>query len=99
MNRTPILNAWAAVIGKSIANPQISNGRSLSNFARTIIIFWIILWFTVRTAYEGALYSFLQVYRPPSPYETIEQVLASDCKIISYSPTYSTIKHLIKKER
>lgn len=48
MNRAPIPNAWATVLGHSIHNPLIIiNGRSFGNFARTLTIDWIILWFIV----------------------------------------------------
>lgn len=99
MNRTPILNTWSAVMGHGIANSRIANGYSLSNFARTLIFSWVILWFMVRTAYESALYTFLQEYRPASPYDTIEKVFASDCKIVANIGSYSKLEHLVKKER
>lgn len=99
MNRAPILNAWAVVLGKSIANSHIANGRSFSNFARSLILFWIILWCVIRSVYEGALYTFLQDYRPPSPYDTIEKIIASNGKIITSNVGYENIKHLVKRER
>lgn len=98
-NRNPILNAWAIALGHSIANPRIANGRSVGNFARTLIILWIIMWFIIRSFYEGALYSYLERNRLPSPYDTIEKVLTSDCKIVASTYYYSTVKHLIKKDR
>lgn len=99
MNRTPILNVWAVFLGRAIANPQITSGRSFSNFARTLVLLWILLWFVIRSSYESALYSFLKDYRPPSPYDTIEKIIASDCNVIANVPGYSSIKHLVKKER
>lgn len=57
MNRSPILNMWISVLGKSIANPCIANGRYISNFARTLAILWILLWFIVRSWYEGTFNS------------------------------------------
>lgn len=99
MNRTPILNAWASCLGHSIANAHIANARSISNFARTLIIFWIILWFIVRSFYEGALFNYLQYNQPPSPYDTIEKVLTSNCKVITQPSFYADIARLVKKER
>lgn len=99
MNRTPILNAWSIVLGHSIANPHIANGRAFSNFARCLLLFWITLWLFVRCTYEGALFNFLQHRQPPSPYETVEKVLASNCKILTNHGTYTNIKHLIEKNR
>lgn len=99
LNRNPILNAWALVLGHSIANPQIANGRSIRKFSRTLTIIWIILWFLVRSWYEGALYNYLQGNRQSSPYDTIEKVLAANCKIITVPDMYLSIKHLIREDR
>lgn len=81
MNRAPILNAWASVLGHSVHNPLIINGRSFGNFARTLTKHWIILWFIVRSYYEGTLYNNMQGYQS-SPYDTVEKVLASNCQVI-----------------
>lgn len=82
MNRTPILNAWHTVLGGSIPNPQIANARSFGNFSRTLTILWITMWFFIKFFYEGALYNNMQGNQPPSPYDTTEKVLASNCKIL-----------------
>lgn len=82
MNRTPILNMWNSVLGNSIANKHIAHGKNFGNFARILIFFWIILWFVLRNTYQGSLYTHLQSNRVSSPYDTIEKVIESDCKIV-----------------
>lgn len=99
MNRTPILNMWASLLGMSICNPRIANGRSLGTFARTLTLLWIILWFVIRNSYQGALYTYLQSHRLTSAYDTIEKVRASDCKVISTYSGYAFLKHLFTRDR
>lgn len=98
MNREPILNAWAAVTGHSTANPRIVNGRSCGNFSRTLTIHWLLLWFFVRSMYEGGIFSIFQ-RETASPYDTFEKVLASDCKIFVPKAFYTNLKEMIPNNR
>lgn len=100
----PILNSWVTVLGRPyVKRPlkrRILNGRSIESLTRIIIIHWILFWFIIRSSYEGALYNYLQGYRSPSPYDTVEKVLASDCKVTSGTSTHSLTKHIIiQRER
>lgn len=97
MNRTAIFNAYAVVLGHFIANPRM-NGRSFGNFSRTLTIFWMFLWFFIRNHYEGALYVFLQG-RTKSPYDTIEKVLESDCKVLFTASVYPYYAPFLGKNR
>lgn len=99
LNRSPILNAWQSLLGKSIPNRFIANGRHFGNFARTLTMFWILLWFVIRSFYEGALYTNLQRNSLTSTYDTIDKVRASNCKVIAGGSTVPFIENLIKKER
>lgn len=99
VNRSPVLNAWQSMLGKSIPNRFIANGQHFGNFCRTLTIFWILLWFSIRSLYEGALYTNLQTTHLTSSYDTIDKVRASNCKIITQGSTISFIEHLIKKDR
>lgn len=96
----PILSSWATVLGRSYIKRHILNGRSIESLTRIIIIHWILFWFIIRSSYEGALYNYLQGYRSPSPYDTVEKVLASDCKVISGTSIHWLTKHIIhQRER
>lgn len=53
----------------------------------------------MRSYYEGALHNYLQHHQPPSPYDTVEKVLTSDCKIITNSGVYSNVKQRFKNIR
>lgn len=99
INRTPILNLWAAILGKSIGNRRISNGRTIGNFARTLILFWILLWFVIRSCYEGVLYSKMQNNQHYSPFDTIEKIQKSKCKILLLPSAYPYLSRFIDKER
>lgn len=99
MNRTPILNMYQSMLGKSIPNRFIASGRRFGNFARTLTMFWILLWFFVRSLYEGALYTNLQRRSLSSTYDTIEKVRASGAKVITGSTTMSIMENIIEKDR
>lgn len=59
MNRSPILNMWAIVLGLSIMNRRISKRKFFGTFARTLALFWMILWLIIRNSYQGQLYTYL----------------------------------------
>lgn len=99
MNRTPILNMWASLLGVCISNPFIVHGRIFGTFARTLALLWILLWFVVRNSYQGTLYTFLQSHRLTSSYDTIIDFRASDYKVITSPAGYSFLKHLFSRDR
>lgn len=99
LNRSPILNTWGLMVGKPISNQFIANGRNFGNFARTLTMFWMLLWFVIRSFYEGALYTDLQRNSLTSSYDTIEKVKASNCKIFAASATLSFLKNVINENR
>lgn len=82
VNRTPILNMWITVLGGPVCNPRMTNRRSFGTFARTIMMLWILLWFVIRSSYQGSLYDFLQRHRFSSSYDTIEKINKANCKIL-----------------
>lgn len=98
-NRQPIVNTWLIVLGKAIPNPLIANSRYIGTFARTLMLLWILLWFFIRTWYEGALYTKLSQHRFSTSYDTIEKVLASDCKIITPMVQISLLQGIVAKNR
>lgn len=99
MNRTPILNMYAILLGKSIDNPRIANGYNIGNFAKTIVLLWILLWFVLRSCYEGVLYNKMQNYQNDIPFDTIEKLQASDCKVLMQTSVYPMVINFFKKER
>lgn len=99
INRSPILNIWSIVLGKEIANPRITSGRNHGTFARTLLMSWILLWFVIRSCYEGALFNKFQNNRIESPYDTVDKVRASDCNILSSSTVYAHVAHLLERDR
>lgn len=100
INRTPVLNLCASFLGNSIPNPFISRGRHFGVFARTLTLLWIILWFVIRNSYQGALYKHLQNQQPSSPFDTIEKVRDSNCKIVvSPGAYFNVLKDIIDYNR
>lgn len=98
-NRSPIQNMWAVVLGNPISNKFIANGKYLGTFGRTLAIHWIILWLVIRSSYQGALYNHLQAQIFTSPYDTIEKIQKSNCKIIVLPSTVSLMLTMFKQER
>lgn len=99
LNRTPILNSWSCVLGNPISNRMIVNGRFIGNFGRTLFILWIFTWLVVRNSYQGALYRFLQENRITSPFDTVEKVAASNCRILSPASKFPFVQHLLNRDR
>lgn len=99
MNRNPILNMWNSFLGMPIANRRISRGQNFGNFARTLTILWILVWLIMRNAYQGSLYTYLQSHRLTSPYDTVEKIRRSNCKILSTPSTYNLIRHIFSRDR
>lgn len=99
VNRTPVLNVWSVVLGKAIGNPRIANGQNFGTFARTLMLFWILLWFFIRSFYEGIVLSKLQNDRIESPFDTIEKIQTSNCYILAAPSAITFIAHLFEKDR
>lgn len=87
VNRTPIINMVNAMVGNVIPNPIMTQRRYFGTFARTLTIFWIFFWLIVRNAYLGSLYDCLKSQPDKSLYDTVEQVLDSNCDIFIISTT------------
>lgn len=98
-NRSPIQNMWATVLGNPIANRYIASGRSFGTFARTLLLLWILLWLIIRNAYQGALYYHLQGQTFSSPYDSVEKIEASNCKIFAIPSIIPLLKNFFKSER
>lgn len=81
LNLTPILNMWNTFLGGSIGNPRFARARYLRTFARSLLIIWLIGSLVLRGSYQGALYYFLQREIFSSPYDTIDKINKSDCKL------------------
>lgn len=99
MNRSPILNMWLSVLGKSIPNQRIANGQNFSNFARTLAILWMLMWLVIRSSYEGQLYTYLQRIRFEQDYDTVEKVKASNCKVLTETSKFFFLKDIIDNSR
>lgn len=99
INRAPILNAWAIILGHPIHNPVIVNGRAFGHFSRTLTIVWVGFWFLIRCHYEGALYNYMQGYQPSPRYDTVQKVLTSNCKVILSLNGINTLKFYMKENR
>lgn len=100
LNRTPIMNMWNSLLGNPISNQQIAHGRRFANFARALTILWIILWFVMRQMYQALLYTHLSSNQLSSPYDTIEKIRNSDCKIIGTTAAYNIlIKDFVNRDR
>lgn len=98
-NRSPIFNCWATLLGMCICNPYILHGKKIGTFARTLVFFWILLWFVIRSSYQAALYTSLQTHQLSSAHDTIAKIRQSNCKVTTSATGYSLIKDLIQRDR
>lgn len=99
MNRTPILNMLTLVLGNPVCNPRIAQPQFFGTFARTLALFWILLWFVLRSSYQCSLYTYLQSHRLTSPYDTIEKIQASNVQILTAPSGYQILKHMFSRDR
>lgn len=99
LNRSPILNMWAFVLGHAIFNTRTVRQQFFGTFSRTLILLWIVLWLIIRNSYQGQLYNYLTGHRFTSPFDTVAKVNASNCKVITSRVAYNMMKHLIKQDR
>lgn len=77
-NTTPFLNVFNIILGGPIVM------LPTRNFARTILAFWIIGTFVLRSSYQGALYSFLRSNQVAQSLDTLEKLIENDVPI--YAP-------------
>lgn len=81
MNRTPILNMINTSLGGSMANRYMFKLRRFGTFSRTLLMIWILGCLILRGSYQGALYDFFRKEVLSSPYDTIQNLFASDCDL------------------
>lgn len=81
VNRTPILNMWNILLGNVVVLWNGSDRRGLSNFAKTVFIFWSLGWLIVRGSYQGSLYDSLRHEEADTSLDTIRKIFESDCVI------------------
>lgn len=83
LHRTPILNALLLAIGGSISNRKMEKRYYFGTFARTLTMLWILLFFFIRSSYEGGLFTLF--HQPPQIFkcDTFEKIRALQCKIIA----------------
>lgn len=83
LHRTPILDAFHLAIGGSMNNPQMKHRRYFGTFARTLAMLWILLFFFIRSSYEGGLFTLFN--KPPqfSKCDTFDKIKAHQCKVIA----------------
>lgn len=74
-NTTPFLNVFNIILGGPVVM------LPTRNFARTILTFWIIGTFILRSSYQGALYSFLKSNRPAQSIDTLEKLAEKNIPI------------------
>lgn len=99
INRSPVLNMWALALGRPISNSNIRRGRLFGNFVRTLVMLWIILWFLIRSSYEGLLYNNMQSQRSNSSYDKVSKVINSNCRIVSAASTFGPIADMVDLKR
>lgn len=82
LNRTPVFNMIHLVFEGAIGNRvMITQNRYFSTFSRWLTIIWIFAFLIIRNSYQGSLYKCLQGQRLPSPFDTVDKVRQSDCRV------------------
>lgn len=69
------------------------------NFARTILLIWIMMSMVLKMAYQDRLYQFLRTQPHRSPYDTRPKIYASDVKIFVTETFYQTFYESLPANR
>lgn len=91
-NRIPFTNLFATLFGGSILQraPQ-------TNFARYILLIWLVYTFVLRSAYSGALYILLQDGRARNTLNSIDKVIQNNYTIYAF-PAVERVLNIAKPE-
>lgn len=87
-NRTPFLNIVNVIVGSPMYKIP---GR---NFARWILMMFVIMWLVFRTLYQAILFQNLQITKSNHPVQTVEESLRMGFEYYMISPTQENIKYL-----
>lgn len=81
VNRTPILNMIGTSLGGAMTNRYLNRLRLFGTFSRTMLMIWLLSCLILRGSYQGALYDYFRKKVLSSPYDTVQKLFASDCKL------------------
>lgn len=93
--RSPLMNTYSLFLGIPIQRvPR-------TNFARFVLIMWVIYGYVMRNAYQSFLYQLLQTDLYRTPPQNIFELIEAGYSLIMTSPTLSTVRAapLIKNGR
>lgn len=86
--RTPYLNIASVIVGWPM------NKLPNNNFARWILMMFIMFWLINRSIYQGILYKNLQSIIRQKPVQTIEESIEKNYKYLMLSATVENIKDI-----
>lgn len=86
--RTPYLNLFNILLN------GIQHALPTRNFARTILMIFMMFCFILRTLYQGSLYQFLQADDRNPEVATIDEMIANDFVVYIRDTLEHNIKHL-----
>lgn len=90
-NSDPILYMVSVWLGSVVTRLP---GR---NFARFLLVMWILLAFVLRSAYQGALFDILRLKKSIAPVNTIEKMAEANYKIFVSTRLAKYVRQMDKK--
>ncbi|XP_054727319.1 uncharacterized protein LOC129236997 [Anastrepha obliqua] len=93
--RTPLTNTYSLFLGVPILHAP------RTNFARFVLIMWVIYGYVMRNAYQSFLYKLLQTDLYRTPPTDIFQLINEDYSLIMTETTFNTVSNapLIQNKR
>lgn len=87
-NRVPYLNMISIFLtGECRMLPK-------RNFARVLVIIWMLACLVLRNSYQGALFQFLQKAKLSSPPNTIDELIEANYTLYLISSSYYIVEHM-----
>lgn len=92
-NDAPLLNTVSVCFGVALRRTPTRN------FARTLLIIWIVFAMVVRNAYQGTLFGFMRGNQRNRPFTRIGQIFESNVKVYAIRSFFQEIYDAVPSVR
>lgn len=93
-NNMPLFNMYNICLGGTVSMRDIP----LRNFARTLLLIWLLATLVLRNAYQGKLFDNLRSHQRAAPYFNLDELYASELKLYLYESFFQNVADVVKDE-
>lgn len=94
-NPMPFFNMINVCLGGTVT----PNSIPIRNFARTILLIWMISTLVLRNAYQGKLFNYLRSNQQRAPFYKLDQLYESNLKLYLYDSFYPVLAEILPEQR